>query len=159
MTSSGAQLLATASALASFGDTSADIDALDDSGLIDAQASCAEYVRAGQSRGAWIAAAIARRSTHELGLSGLAKREGHVSPEAMIQSISGSTRDEAAKLIRVGTMMAQVEDFATGAQLDPELPFGVPWQQPIVAALEAGLLSMDSAESIRKGLGGTDEAG
>lgn len=151
-------LVASASALASFGDSSAEIEALDDEALIEAQASYAEYVRVGQSHGAWIASAIARRSRHELGLSGLAKREGHVSPEAMIQSISGSTRDEAAKLIRVGAMMAEVNGFATAAQLDPALPFDVPWQQPIVAALAAGVISLDAAESIRKGLGGIDDA-
>ncbi|CAN5288372.1 hypothetical protein BH09ACT1_BH09ACT1_10200 [soil metagenome] len=158
MTASAPQIVATASALAAFGDTAAQIDALDDDALIGAQTSYAEYVRLGQSHGAWIAAAIARRSSHEFGLSGLAKREGHVSPEAMIQSISGSTRDEAAKLIRVGTMMAAVDNFQAAEQADPALPFDAPWQQPVVVALQAGRISLDAAESIRRGLGGIDDA-
>ena len=164
---------------------------------------------------------------------------GFISAEALIQSISGSTRAEAAKLVQVGTMLAETDAaealaaaaaaFAEahpdwdasgddadghgadgaghvdsggpyGTGFDPDDPAGLDhgagpdgrdgrdfagadpatpgtpgtlggagssshlfpgmpvWQAPIARAVAAGLLSVDGAEAIRRGLGGIDDA-
>lgn len=158
-----------AAAVDAFRDDSNGYQILDDTELLGAQAAYSELQRLALPQGAAIAAEIARRSRYELGFSGLAKREGFVDAESLIQSISGSTRAEAVKLVRVGGMMAQVDDaamLAEVAEVSPELAAGLsaglsaetPWQQPIAAALAAGQISLDSADAIRKGLGDIDEA-
>ncbi len=50
---------------------------------------------------AW-AAEVARRSDHELGYSGLARRKGLVNAESFLGAVTGTTKAEAGKLIRVG---------------------------------------------------------
>ncbi len=56
-----------------------------------------------------MAATIARRSRPELGHSGLAAQQGFLSPEALIQNWTGSSKGDAYKLVAVGTMMADTE--------------------------------------------------
>jgi len=134
-----------------------------------------------------MAGTIARRSRPELGHSGLAAQQGFLSPEAMIQKFTGSSKNEAFKLVAVGTLLAHTEaaDRPPGVQLPPQAgtgatdagtgaddlggmpgPAGVPissasatsWQAPIARAVAAGTLSVDAAESIRTGLGDIDTA-
>jgi hypothetical protein len=163
-------LLASADALASLGGSLGDIDALDDATLLEAQARYSALQRAVQPYGVWIAAAIARRSHHDLGYSGLAKRSGFVSPEALIQSVSGGSRAEAVKFVQLGTMLADVEDAAVedaaaheaavadDAAADPLFEALEPWQAPIARAVAGATLSVDAADSIRKGLSGIEDA-
>lgn len=42
---------------------------------------------------------VAKRSERELGYAGLAQRTGHRTPVAMVQSLTGSTRTEAARQV------------------------------------------------------------
>ncbi|TFB60491.1 hypothetical protein [Cryobacterium sp. Sr3] len=58
---------------------------------------------------ALMAATIARRSRPELGHSGLAAQQGFLSPEALIQNWTGSSKGDAYKLVAVGTMMADTK--------------------------------------------------
>ncbi|TFC96628.1 MULTISPECIES: DUF222 domain-containing protein [Cryobacterium] len=121
------------------------------------------------TRSAWMAATIARRSRPELGHSGLAAQQGFLSPEALIQNSTGSTKNEAYRLVAVGTMMADAEVAeklvesaleSPGADSDlvAEFVAKVPWLTPIARAVTAGTLSVDAAESIRAGLGQIDAA-
>ena len=159
-------LLASADALASLGGSLGDIDALDDAALLQAQAKYSALQRAVQPYGVWIAAAIARRSHHELGYSGLAKRSGFVSPVALIQSVTGGSKAEAVKFVQLGTMLAAVEDAAfedaaardAAGAADPVFEALEPWQAPIARAVTAGTLSVDAADSIRRGLSGIEDA-
>jgi hypothetical protein len=157
-------LLASADALASLGGSLGDIDALDDAALLEAQARYSALQRAVQPYGVWIAAAIARRSHHELGYSGLAKRSGFVSPEALIQSVSGGSRAEAVKFVQLGAMLAAAQDAAVqdaevaDGTADPRFEALEPWQAPIARAVTAATLSVDAADSIRKGLSGIEDS-
>jgi hypothetical protein len=148
------QLVASAGALAALGGSAAEIDLLDDASLLEAQALYVGHQRAMQTYGVWIAAAIARRSHHELGYSGLAKRNGFVSPEALIQSVTGGSKAEAVKFVQLGTMVAEVAQAAA----DPIFAAEQPWQAPIARAVSDASLSVDAADSIRKGLAGLDDA-
>jgi hypothetical protein len=133
------------------------------------------------------AGTIARRSRPELGLSGLAAREGFVSPEAMVQKVFGSSRGDATKFVQVGTLIGVTEaalavaDAAaleqvrqqhqldllgfdrrdaveTGAGGDVAPLVGVPWQTPIVRAVTAGALTPTAADALVRGLGTVDQA-
>ncbi|TFC35194.1 hypothetical protein [Cryobacterium sp. TMT2-14] len=119
------------------------------------------------TRSAWMAATIARRSRPELGHSGLAPQQGFLSPEALIQKVTGSTKTDAFKLVSVGTMMAGAEAAQARVEAAVESPdvdaaevaefvAKVPWQAPIARAVPSNALSVDAAESIRFGLGQID---
>ncbi|CAN5175055.1 HNH endonuclease signature motif containing protein [soil metagenome] len=158
MPDSTALLSDAAIAVESFRHAGTGYSSLDDERLLEAQFAYSALQQLALPHGAEIAAEIARRSRHELGFAGLAKREGFVDPEALIQSISGATRAETVKLVRVGEMMADVADAAVLAEVAPELSGPTPWQQPVTAALLAGKITLDAANSIRRGLGGVDAA-
>jgi len=177
MTSFANDFLQAAAVVAALGSSSAAFEALSDAEVLAGQAQIATARRLLDTRAAWMAATIARRSRPELGDAGLAARNGFLSPEAMIQTVTGTTRGDAAKLVAVGTMMAHTDAAEELAQAtldvpgadDPEtgLPgvgvgvgvgVTVPWQAPIVHALTGGRLSVEAAEAIRKGLGDIDTA-
>jgi Domain of unknown function (DUF222) len=144
-------LIATASAVAAIGADAAAFSALNDDGLLEAQRTISSLHQLTETYAAWAAGEIARRSTRESGYAGLAQRKGFGSPEALIQSMSHSTRAEATKYVQLGSLMADVEQ---PLHLDRPLP----WQAGIVAGISSGTLSLNAAESIRKGLGETDVA-
>ena len=91
------------------GTRAADVAALDDTSLLAAQNRVGALRRHTDTVAAWIAAEIAHRSRYELGYAGLAQQKGFLSPEALIQSVTNVSRTEAAKLVAVGTMMAETE--------------------------------------------------
>ncbi|MDJ0324932.1 DUF222 domain-containing protein [Cryobacterium sp. PH31-AA6] len=180
MTTPADQLRQAADAVARLGCSSADYEALSDAAALAGQRDIATARQLLETCAAWMAGTIARRSRPELGHSGLAAQQGFLSPEAMIQKVTGSSKNEAYKLVAVGTMLARTEaaDRQPDEQLPPAAgtgaadpagmpgPAGVsasaaspaPWQAPIARAVAAGTLSVDAAESIRQGLGDIDTA-
>ncbi|MDJ0324239.1 DUF222 domain-containing protein, partial [Cryobacterium sp. PH31-AA6] len=180
MTTPADQLRQAADAVARLGCSSADYEALSDAAALAGQRDIATARQLLETCAAWMAGTIARRSRPELGHSGLAARQGFLSPEAMIQKFTGSSKNEAFKLVAVGTMLARTEaaDRQPDEQLPPAAgtgaadPAGMPgpagvsasaaspasWQAPIARAVAAGTLSVDAAESIRQGLGDIDTA-
>jgi len=179
-------------AVAALGASSSDYDKLSDEQVLAGQALIADSRRALDTRAAWMAAALARRSRPELGGQGLAARQGFRSPEDLLQSVSGSSKGDAAKLLAVGRLLAETDAAERAAQaardahkeldgpppadghrgadeqppLDgaapdlPLLPPAVvpPWHAPISRALREGWLSVEKADSLRKGLGDLDTA-
>ncbi|WP_308467641.1 HNH endonuclease signature motif containing protein [Rathayibacter soli] len=55
------------------------------------------------------AGALAKRSDRVLGYQGLAQRTGHRTPVGLLQSLTGSSRIEAARQVRLGEAMAQAD--------------------------------------------------
>ncbi|TFC83348.1 hypothetical protein E3O67_15130, partial [Cryobacterium sp. TMT3-29-2] len=98
-----------AEAVALLGSSSADYEALPDAALLAGQGQIVSARRLLDTRAAWMAGTIARRSRPELGHSGLAARQGFLSPEALIQKWTGSSKGDAYKLVAVGTMLADAE--------------------------------------------------
>ncbi|MBC7442589.1 MAG: DUF222 domain-containing protein [Ramlibacter sp.] len=169
MTNLAEDLRRAADAVALLGSSSADYEALPDAAVLAGQKQIAAARRLLDTRSAWMAATIARRSRPELGHSGLAAQQGFLSPEALIQQWTGSSKGDAYKLVAVGTMMADTEAAEKLVEAASEIPGAdaaevaafvakVPWQAPIARAVTAGTLSVDAAESIRAGLGKIDEA-
>ena len=169
MTNLAEDLRQAADAVALLGSSSADYEALPDAAVLAGQKQIAAARRLLDTRAAWMAGTIARRSRPELGHSGLAAQQGFLSPEAMIQKWTGSSKGDAYKLVAVGTMMADAEAAEklvevalsspdADASVVAEFEAKVPWQAPIARAVIAGTLSVDAAESIRAGLGTIDAA-
>ncbi len=129
------------------------VGTMSDEVLLTASGAIAEARRELDSRAGWVASEIGRRSRREFGYDGLAQRQGFRTPEALIQSITGTSRADAATLVRIGTMVA--EAAAADSSDAPDSP-GVDatrWCAGIARAVSAGTLSYPRADAIRVGLG------
>ncbi|MDY7544006.1 MULTISPECIES: HNH endonuclease signature motif containing protein [unclassified Cryobacterium] len=179
-----AGLRSLADVIAGLGGSSTIVDALTDEAVLEGQVLIAGARRALDTQAAWFAATLARRSRPELGGKGLAARKGYRSPEDLLQDVSGSSKGDAAKLLAVGRLLAEADAAEKAAReaaeaeklLDETPPLDVaapdlppiehpvppavvpPWHTPIGRALAQGWLSVEKAESLRKGLGDLDRA-
>lgn len=126
-------LLETAGAVAQLG---VDFGGLSDTALLEAQRTVAQHRHAVDVVSAALAGEINRRSARELGYSGLAQASGFLSPAALIQSITGGSRSEAAKHVAVGSALDSL----------------------IGAAVLEGRITVDAAGAIQRGLGSSGEA-
>lgn len=126
---------------------------LGDTGLIDAQRTVAEARRHLDACAAVLAGEVVRRSAHEAGLDGLARKEGFRTPQALIRHTTGSSAREATTLARVGAMLNDVELAGTGVVHSEGDCLAEPWLVSVGAAVASGALSTGSAEAIRSGLG------
>lgn len=170
----GDPLLTAAANVARLGTSSADYDALSDADALAGQKTLAQAQQELDTRKAWMAKTLTHRSRRELGQSGLAAQQGHLSPESLIQDLTGGTNAETRKLVGVGRMLAEAEadDASRPDALDPAgahdpadaldpalvaLPPAAPlWHTPISHAVNAGRLSVDAAHALRTGLGDID---
>lgn len=147
-------LAAAAEAVANLGGCQSDIDALDDASLQAGMRMLAELDQQAQPYRLWLAAAIARRSDHTLGYGGLARKSGFPTPATFIQSLTGTSIDEATKLARLGELIVEAE-AAPPATPDGNGGSGA---MAIATAATAGGISVDAADAIRRGLGTPDTA-
>jgi len=102
-------LVAAVEAVEHLGSCSTDYDALSDAELLAGQRELARLGRLVETRQAWMAKALAHRSRPELGQQGLAAQQGFLSPDELIQTMTGVTRKDAQKLVGVGRMLAVTE--------------------------------------------------
>ncbi|MDQ0613363.1 hypothetical protein QF046_001004 [Microbacterium sp. W4I4] len=100
---------------------------------------------------------VAERSTRPAGHDGLAQKLGHRNSTSLIQEMTGSSRSEAAKEIRVGEALLgdTGDDSPDDALRDSEAPPAPPraWHAPLSDALMTGRLSKDQHAAILRGLG------
>jgi hypothetical protein len=153
MSNSTASLPETASAVVSLGASQADIDALDDSALQDGLRLIREVDGQLAPYRLWIATAITRRSDHAFGNSGLARQNGFATPAVFIQSLTGTSLDDATKLARLGELMVDAEATATASHDEQ----GGSGSTAIATAAMSGGISLDAADAIRRGLGTPDD--
>ena len=111
-----------------------DFGSLSDDALVEALGTVAVHRQSVDVIAAAIAGEIARRSARELGYDGMALKAGFLSPTALVQSVTGGTRADAAKYVAVG---AALDSTVGSAVLD-------------------GTLSVDAADAIQRGLGMID---
>ena len=155
-----AALADTAAALAAFGLGFDDIDVLDDDSLLAAQRVHTELVRAVETYAVWIASAIAKRSTHPQGYSGLAKKNGFLTAEELIQSISGATSADTKKLVQMGRIVGGAAGTTSSHAFGDESAGqgeALPWRAVVAEALVKGSISVDAADGICRGLDGVDD--
>ena len=115
-----------------------------------------------------VAGVAAQRSKRENGHSGLAATQGHASPVSLVQSITGGTRADALRQVRVGQSLLDGADAgaggASGAEPAPATDDSpdatrAPWHAPLQAALWAGRLTTAQHDAIRSGLGEPEAEG
>lgn len=107
------------------------------------------------------AAVIAERSTREKGQSGAAAERGHTSPVSLVQSISGGSRADAARAVRIGEALLEAsaaadrdsEVLGTGEADSADGTVTVPWHEPLGAAMLSGSLTPAKHDAILRGLG------
>jgi hypothetical protein len=139
MANISAELLGSAFAVAVLGNSAEKLALLDDDAVLTGMTLISNHERHLQSYKLALAAEIARRSSHELGYSGLARKHGAPTPTALIQSLTGDSLAEANKLALLGQSV--VDDDAS----------------TIIDAATSGKISVDAADAIRRGLGSPDE--
>ena len=83
------------------------------------------------------AGAIARRSSPQLGHSGLAQRLGHRTPHELVRATTRSTVRDARSAVRVGAVLDAPE----------------PWLLAVAESVRSGAIPTTSAEAIANGLG------
>ncbi len=96
----------------------------------------------------------AQRSQRERGHSGLAATQGHSSPTSLVQSITGGTRADAARQVRIGRSL--IDDVGAGdssAESSDAVDAVPAWDAPLRDALLAGRLTPAQHDAIRTGLG------
>lgn len=100
----------------------------------------------------------AERSRREAGAGGLSAVRGHASPTSLIQSITGGTKAETARQLRIAQSLLETNDVkepgidAEGSAL-PAAPLRLPWHEPLGRALLEGTISSAQHDAIRRGLG------
>jgi Domain of unknown function (DUF222) len=166
------QLLESASAVAALGVEAGDIAALDDASVVGGLALVTEHRRNLQAYEVLLAAQISARSSHEFGNSGLARRNGAATPAVFIQTITGSSTDEATKLARLGGMVIDAQLGGSAEQGDAQgdeqgvaqgTPEGIGQSSAqgdgsvLATAAVSGEISIAAADAIRKGLGRPDD--
>ena len=120
-----------------------------DDELLEHQAQLASTVRLLDITASALAAEIAHRSRRELGYSGLAQKRGARTPEALVQSITGSSAPAARRLVRVGELVGQVAAHDGDTTVEVEQP----WLDAAVRAASDGVISGEALDVIRCGLG------
>lgn len=104
---------------------------------------------------------IATKSTRDHGHSGIAQKNGHRTTEALIQAVTGSSRAEAARQVRVGRSLIDPSSPAEVAAVDSlggATPLVVPpsverWDAPLRHAYLGQQISAAQNDAIRRGLG------
>jgi hypothetical protein len=124
-----------------------------------------------------VAGVVAKRSDRALGYAGLAQRDGHRTPVAMVQSITGGSRAEAARQVRFGEALGEADaaarlsgtadahdctedthDGTAGTHDSTEdapvaSTIEEPWYAPITVAVTAGRITAEAGAAIMRGLG------
>jgi len=101
------------------------------------------------------AGVIAARSGRDAGHGGLAQTRGHRSPVSLVQEITGTTKGDAVRQVRLGEALLEGEpvgDDEPGAA-DAAAPAAEPWHAPLAAAVLAGVITTTQQDAIRRNLG------
>ncbi len=146
MSTLASSLLQTASAVAALGASVDEIAILDDASVMAGLGLVRDHRLALQAYELALSAEIARRSDHRLGYEGLARKNGSATPAIFIQSLTGSSIEDATQLARLGQSMAEAQDAGESSPA------------PITTAALDGGITVAAADAIRKGLGEPDAA-
>jgi len=132
---------------------------LDDEAVVEVIAAASALVKAADPMLIAAAGVAAQRSARDRGHSGLAQVRGHRSPESLIQHLTGSTRADAAKHVRLGESLiaaiepAQTDPDTADAPVGDSAPAVVPWHHVLGDALLGGRITPSQHDAILRGLG------
>ncbi|MBF4563201.1 HNH endonuclease [Microbacterium sp. VKM Ac-2870] len=141
----------------------ASVASLSDAAVVSLIACASALVRGGESLRIAGAGVVASRSTREHGHGGLAQTRGHRSPLSFIQELTGATRADAAKHVRLGETLTAARPDASGGDGSSPDETGAsgreqdcaprPWHAALADALLAGTLTSAQHDAILRGLG------
>lgn len=148
------------------------IDGLPDAQVVELLRAADALARGAERVRIVAAGVVAARSTRDAGHSGLAQSRGHRNPVSLVQELTGGTRAEAAKQVRIGEALREGLDDAAapGAVTDTLLSIAGDgpdaagagavkaalvrsWHAPLRDALLAGSISSAQHDVILRGLG------
>ena len=112
--------------------------ALSDEVLLAGMRELGELKRVVEASLAAFSSEAAHRSRPEAGFSGLAARQGMRTVENLVQEVAGTSKREAAGLVRVGRLLTSDADA---------------WLAPVGSGIAAGAVSVEKASVIQLGLG------
>ncbi|KJL34750.1 HNH endonuclease signature motif containing protein [Microbacterium azadirachtae] len=147
------------SAGAGASDVQAVVERLADDAAVAALEEISENVRLLDQLRLIVTGVIAGRSTREAGHGGLAQSRGYPSAVSLVQQVTGVTKTEAARQVRVGEALledAPVESVEVGG-LPPEQATSVGWRQVLRDGLRSGTVTSAQFDAIRRGLGDPPE--
>lgn len=129
-----------------------------DDAVVDIVAKASEVKHDADRIVAVAAAVLAERSSRDKGQSGVAAVRGHSSPVSLVQSISGGTRADAVRAVRIGeSLLDGTRSGADGVAEDApdavEPAPVVPWHDPLRRAMLSGALTSEQHAAILRGLG------
>lgn len=132
----------------------ATMGALSDEAVLRVIGTASDLVRTAESLRIAACGVVAARSTPTDGHRGLAQSRGHRSPAALIQDLTGATRAEATRQVRVGASITTPR-APVGAGVDTGAPRADarPWHAPLGDALLTGALTAAQHDAILRGLG------
>ncbi|MBF0817527.1 DUF222 domain-containing protein [Microbacterium paludicola] len=136
----------------------AEILGLSDDEVVEVMQGAAALSRVGERVGAMAAGVAATRSRQADGHGGLAQSRGHRNTVALVQELSGGSRGEAARQVRLGQSLMEGADPLDPATEEAE-PTAPPWHAPLGDALSRGGLSAAQMDAILRGLGTPPEGG
>jgi hypothetical protein len=123
----------------------------DDDAVVDIAAKASDVKHDADRIVAVAAAVLAERSTRDKGQAGAAAVRGHSSPVSLVQSITGGTRADAVRAVRVGESL--LEGAVVGDPVSVDEPSVVPWHDPLRRAMLSGVLTSAQHAAILRGLG------
>ena len=143
------------------------IEALDDASTVELMSLSGELAAFADQLCAVGAAVIARRSERSAGVTGVAQSRGHRNAVSFVQELTGTTRAEAAKHVRVGESLLEHEPTSAVPQAESDEPPGSqqtttdlprpPWHACLSRAVFTGALTSAQHDAIRRGLGAPPE--
>ena len=139
------------------------IEGLGDRDAVDTIAAATALIHCGERIRAAATGVIAARSSRASGHSGLAQARGHRNVVSLVQEITGSTRAEANRQVRIGESLlasahtaVSADPMAGDASSDGEpVPAAMPvmpWHTGLDHALLDGRLTTAQHDAIRQGL-------
>ncbi len=144
------------------------VEALDDASTVELISLSGELAAFADQLCAVGAAVIARRSERSAGVTGVAQSRGHRNAVSFVQELTGTTRAEAAKHVRVGESLLEHEATAAAPQAESNEPPGSqqtttdpsrpPWHACLSHAMLTGALTSAQHDAIRRGLGEPPES-
>ena len=147
------------SAGAGASDVQAVVERLADAEAVAALEEISENVRLLDQLRLIVTGVIAGRSTREAGHGGLAQSRGYPSAVSLVQQVTGVTKTEAARQVRVGEALleeAPVGNVEAGG-LPTEQATSVAWRQVLREGLRSGAVTSAQFDAIRRGLGDPPE--
>jgi hypothetical protein len=120
----------------------ADPSVLSDDSLITGARELGELRRLVEASLGSFAAEVKHRSRREDGYGGLAQRLGAGTPEKLVERVSGVSKRESQKLVRVGELLTVDAD---------------PWLTAVGTGVKTGQVSIEKADVIKNGLGAPSE--